>query len=68
MKRNPKAEIRRPKEGRVPKSESKSTTKGQGNEAFVALLLCSLQSAAVSAFGFRPSFGLRISAFGFSPQ
>ena len=47
---NPKAEGRRPKEGRNPKAEAR-TALGLGFRP--------------SDFGLRPSFGLRVSAFGF---
>jgi hypothetical protein len=72
MKRNPKAEIRNPKEGRNPKSEC-GKRQPLGPEARVASVSSAEpipESFAISAFGFRISdfgfpsdFGLRISAF-----
>src|SRR5436309_11682718 len=50
-----KFEIRRPKVERRPKSEGRRSKKfGDAGRHF-----------RISAFGFRPSFGLRTSAFGF---
>ena len=69
-RRNPKAETRRPKEGRNPNGRSierefdltfsaERSSKSEGRMAIGSRLL------RISAFGFRPSFGLRASGFGF---
>jgi hypothetical protein len=72
--RNPKTEIRKPKEIRKAKSESGlgSPHAGRPPEGYPHLTLLANSAPHVclepnSAFGFRPSFGFRISGFGFGP-
>jgi len=77
----PKSEIRDPKEIRSPKSAGRSlkrpivdlTTKPPRRKgrmgANPGFCLCSFApSLLIRDFGFRPSFGFRVSAFGFTPS
>jgi hypothetical protein len=71
--KNPKAEGRRPKEGRNPKTEKplicRERTQRAQREVKNWLFRCALcvpLRQLLSDFGIRPSFGLRPSAFGFS--
>ena len=74
---SPKPEGRRPKEGRNPKAEGtepgsldmpvSTAAVSEPLGAHSARLQCVRASILPSAFGFRPSFGLRISAFGLRP-
>jgi hypothetical protein len=67
--KNPKAETRNPKEGRNPKAEGLSLEpRGLAGELLVSddrNVLARRQCLQDSDFGFRISFGLRPSAFGF---
>src|ERR1019366_10402306 len=72
-RRNPKAEIRKPKETRNPRSETGlgSPHAGPPPEGYHHLTLLRIPAdhvclVANSAFGFRASFGFRISGFGFN--
>lgn len=74
-RRNPRAESRKPKEIRNSKSEMgpDSPHAGRPPEGYPHLTLPANSanhgcSVAHSALGFRPSFGFRISGFGFHPS
>jgi hypothetical protein len=56
MMLSPKAEGRNPKEIRSPKSETAASLPGA---------VANVGEVTDSEFGFRPSFGLQISVFGF---
>src|ERR1051325_3358092 len=63
-KGNPKAETRRPKEGRNPKAEQ-TVGSNIGLKVRCRGVPSPTYWQATSDFGFRPSFGLRVSVFGF---
>src|ERR1035437_2844820 len=72
--RNPKAETRRPKGIRTAKSETgrgsphaDRPTEGHPHHALRVKSAAHASTLAISDFGFRPSFGFRISGFGFDP-